>query len=81
MSEQTKVIYFMTGSTLTWVTTMWQGDNNITSYEQLITLFHHVFDHAPEGKEVSKWWLSLKQGHGKAAEYTQEFTTVADKSG
>lgn len=40
-----------------------------------------VFDHAPEGKQVSEHVLSLRQGKGRAVAYAFRFRTITAKSG
>lgn len=43
---------------------MWsQGGEQISSYDQFIELFCHVFDHAPEGKVIGEQLLSVTQGN------------------
>lgn len=44
-------------------------------------LYWCVFNHAPEGKEVSERLLSVRQGERCAAEYTLEFRILAAESG
>lgn len=44
-------------------------------------MFQRVFDHSPDGKEVSDRILSFEQGSRRAAEYSLEFCTLAAESG
>lgn len=48
--------------------------------ECFVSLFQSVFDHAPEGKEVSEQLLSVQQDKRQAAKYVLEFCTLAAKS-
>lgn len=52
----------LTDKALDWATVLWQGSNDINNYDQLVLLFQRVFDHSPDGKEVSERLLYLKQG-------------------
>lgn len=40
-----------------------------------------VFNHAPEGKEVSERLLEVKQGNHRMVEYRLDFRTLAAESG
>lgn len=48
---------------------------------QLIMLFSQVFDHAPEGKEISGSLLLMRQGQRQTVEYILEFCTLAAENG
>lgn len=39
------------------------SEETFTSYEQFIVMYKRVFDHVPEGKEVSEHILALRQGN------------------
>lgn len=54
---------------------------SIASYNHFIQLFRRVFNHSPEGKEVSGRLLTLKQGSRRAAEFALDFRTIAAESG
>lgn len=53
-------ISFLTGRALKWATAVWEaGDVALLSYEAFIDRFTMVFDHNPEGKEVSDALLEI----------------------
>lgn len=61
MSEQAKKItYLLTGYALTWATAVWKVVKIISGYEQLEAMFYCVFDHSPDGQELSKMSLCSK---------------------
>lgn len=51
----------------------------ITTYEQFVTLFRHISEHSPDGKEVSERLLSTWQGGHRAAKNALEFHILAAK--
>lgn len=67
---------------LLWATGIWeQVGEAISSYENFVTLFQRVFDHTPEGREVSFRILYLKQGQDRVVIYALELRTLAADSG
>lgn len=84
MDEVTKCTHFMiflNGRALSWAMATWLGGNDITNYEQFVSLFQCVFDHSPDGKEVSDKLLTLRQGKHRTAEYSLDFGTLAAERG
>lgn len=55
-SDQDKVAQFislLTGKAIHWATTLWEWNHRASlAYIQFAAMFHHVFDHAPEGNEI-----------------------------
>lgn len=67
---------------LSWTSTICdKWGKSIASYNHFIQLFRRVFDHSPEGKEVSGRLLTLNQGSRRAAEHALDFRTIAAESG
>lgn len=54
-------------------------ENNL-NYDRFITMFQEVFDHSPDGREMSEMLLAIKQGNKCTAEYNMEFRTLASTS-
>lgn len=85
ISDQAKIAHFLgmlTCNALRWATIMWamKGGKPLSSYDCFTTLFHRVFDHTLEGKEVSEQLLAVKQGRWGVAEYALEFCMLAVES-
>lgn len=81
MEKLTHFINFLKGKALEWSTALWQGGNTVSNYKQFLNMFQRVFDHTPDGKEVSERLLTLRQGPRRAAEYALKFRTLAAESG
>lgn len=84
MDEAKKLMHFINflpNKALSWATAIWQGENDIPNYDQFVSLFQCVFDHSPDGKEVSDKLLSLRQGSRHATEYSLDFRTLTAESG
>lgn len=81
VSDQSKIVHMidlLMGKAFTWATAICdKGGEPVCSYECFLSLFHRVFDHAPEGKEVGDLLTSFKQGLCWVVEYTLEFCTLA----
>lgn len=61
---------------------IWErGGKLVPSYEQFVTLFCRIFDHAPKGREVSTGLLSIKLHNCRVVEYDLEFCALAAESG
>lgn len=60
---------------------VWKSRENFSSYDSFVTCFCHVFDHAPEGKEVSERLLNICQGKRRASEYALNFCIQDAESG
>lgn len=58
-----KFLSLLTGKALRWATAVLnQGGKPIGSYELFLSLFKKVFDHEPEGTEVSESLVTSSQG-------------------
>lgn len=72
MNEQAKLNHsmnFLTDKALSWATALWQGSDNITSYDSFLTLF-----------QGPKWAIIFPKGHRWAVEYASDFRTLATES-
>lgn len=65
---------------LSWAMAIWRGTNDIANSEQFVSFFQSVFNHSPDGKEVSDKLLMVRQGNHHAAEYALDFRTLAAES-
>lgn len=78
----TQLLGFLMDKVLLWAMVVWeQGAEAISTYENFVSLFKLVFDHASEGREVSSCILSFKQGQRGVVEYALEFRKLAVDSG
>lgn len=72
----------LTGDALRWATVIWENSTEeFTSYDQVISMFRRVFDHAPEEKKGSERTFAVRQSKHRAATYSLEFRTLVMESG
>lgn len=75
LSDESKVAHVLsplTDKVLTWATTV------SLSFTELI---HPIFNHASEGKQISKRLMAVKQRNQMAAKYALEFHMLVAESG
>lgn len=74
----TQFLNLLMDKTLKWATLLWEkGSEPCSSYEHCTVMFHRVFYHSHEEKEVGEGLFAVKQGNWHATDYAVEFCTLA----
>lgn len=77
LTEEQKLTIFiilLDEEAMKWATAVMGNSTDFQTYAQFVTL---VFDHTPDGKEISEQLLAIRQGPRRVSEYAMEFHTLA----
>ncbi|KAL0153155.1 hypothetical protein M9458_051542, partial [Cirrhinus mrigala] len=84
-SEEKRCAFLMnllTGQAIDWASAVWDTDSQLkSSVDYFLQQICEVFEYPAGGRDISTQLISITQGNRTAAEYANEFRTLAAQSG